>query len=112
MPQLGQAAKARIENLRKKQRKDEPRTEVPDKVLAVSQRREQQGIGRKRLPQLKPAESAQKCRTHAVNGIPQIQRNEQLFCPVRQIGRHTAIKPEEIARTEGEHHQMKGIIPK
>ena len=83
MPQPGQPPDQRIGDLRTEEREDEPRAEVPDEVLAVRDRREQKGVGRKRRAQLKPAETAQKRRAHAVNDVPEIQRHEQLFRPVR-----------------------------
>ena len=112
VPQPGQPPDQRVGGLRAEERKDEPRAEVPDEVLAVRDRREQQGVGRKRRAQLKPAETAQKRRAHAVNGIPEIQRHEQLFRPVRQIRACAAVQFEEVAGAESEHHQVEGVIAK
>ena len=96
-----------IEHLHAEKRKDEPRTEIPDEMLSVRQRRKQQGVCRKGLAQLKPAEPAQSRRADAVYQIPEIQREQQLFRPVQHIAYGLAIQLEEIARTEGKHHQMK-----
>ncbi len=81
-------------------------------MLSVRQRRKQQGVCRKGFAQLKPAEPAQNRRADAVYQIPEIQREQQLFRPVQHIVYGLAVQLEEVARTEGKHHQMKGIVSK
>ena len=65
-------------------------------MLTVGERREQQRVGRNRFAEFKTAEPAQQRRAHAVNNVPQIQRHEQLFRPVRKIGKRAAIEFEKI----------------
>ena len=81
-PQPGEPPHQQIHRLRQQQREHIPRAEIPDKVLAVGQRGEEQRIGGERLAEREAAVAPQQRRTHAVDEVPGVQRHQQAARPV------------------------------
>ena len=63
-----------VHALGKEEREDEPCTQIPDKMLTIRNRRQQQRIRRQRRAQLKAAKAPERRRAETIDQIPYIQR--------------------------------------